>query len=350
MGLKHRLAFAAVALLSAWTAWATVTTKVSAASGAGTNDYEVQPVLPESQVNMAENFYDLKLAPGQTQTIQLRIQNFTSKTIKVKSGLGNAVTQTGGGIVFEGAAAKPDVSLKHPFTTLATQPHGQATVTLGPRRAKTLSVTITMPQKAYAGMIYGDWHFSEAIGNKAKARNAVGAKYAYSVGVLLRGTDFRQTFPKLRYKNTEPFLANRHPAMGINIQNTAAMAMRQVSILAKVSLVGSHDITRVYSKTGVMIAPSSTLKIPISWNYNTMKPGTYKVSVVIKGQNYGNRFPMTLKFNRQFRVAAKKAAAINEKAVKKPKNKWVPVAYATGALWLVALGSLIWMLAVRPRT
>ncbi|MFD1483936.1 DUF916 and DUF3324 domain-containing protein [Lacticaseibacillus baoqingensis] len=311
------------------------------------NDFEVQPVLPDNQTNMAENFYDLKVKGSDRQTLQLRIQNFTGKTITVNSNIRNAYTQIGGGIEF---TPKPRTqSLKHPLTHMLTLPKAQQTITLGPHEATTLSAALSVPKESFKGMVYGDWHFTEKVAGATKNHTAIKAHYAYSVGVLLQGKHYATTSAALKYAGTRPMLYNKHPAMAIAVANPQPMAMRQVAIKAQIMRQGDRNTVRTYQATKKMIAPNSTLKAPISWNYDAMKPGTYQIKIQVQGQNYANRFPIDQTFTRTFKVAQQTADKLNAQAAKKPKNRWLPAAITSGVLWLMAVGSLIWVLAVKPR-
>lgn len=311
------------------------------------NDFEVQPVLPDNQTDQTENFYDLKVASGTEQTLQLRIQNFTNKTITVQSDIRNAYTQVGGGINFD--AHYTDKTLQHPLTTLLTQPKTQATIKLSPHEATTLNTTLKIPQTGIKGMVYGDWHFIEKPNPDAKDHTAVKSHYAYSVGILLQGKGYASASANLTYQHTRPFLYNKHPAMAIAVKNDQPMAMRQVAITGEIAQEGKGNTKRSFRNSNVTIAPNSTLKVPISWNYDSMQPGTYKIKLHVKGQNYATRFPIDKTFVKTFTVAKSTADHLNKHAAKKPKNNWIPVTIGVAGLWLLAVGSLIWLLAVRPR-
>lgn len=322
--------------------------QIQSVHAASSNDFEVQPVLPDNQTDQSENFYDLKVAKDTEQTLQLRIQNFTNKTITVKSDIRNAYTQVGGGIDFSATAAT-DQTLKHPLTTLLTLPKAQQTITLSAHEATTLTANLKIPKTGLKGMVYGDWHFTEKVNAKTEKHTAVKAHYAYSVGVCLQGKGYAQTSAALTYQNTRPFLYNKHPAMAITVKNSQPMAMRQVAITGQIALVGKANTKRTFQNSQVMIAPNSTLQVPISWNYDSMQPGKYQIKLHINGQNYANRFPIDQTFVKHFTVARSTADRLNQRAAKKPKNQWLPVTVGIGGLWLLAVGSLIWLLAVRPR-
>lgn len=307
------------------------------------SDFEVQPVLPDNQANMSVDYFDLKMSPNKSQKIQMRIQNFTGKQIKVRSNLRNAYTQDGGGIDFSTDRQPQGDKLKVPFNTVAKLPKDEQVITLKPHQAKVLTADIKMPKQNNQGMIYGDWHFDEHTNTKTHASAAVTANYDYSVGVMLRGKDFSSTLADLKYEGVSPYLYHKHPAVGIKLRNPKAMAFHKANVKAEISRKGDNGMTRSFvgSNSSFLVAPNSTLRLPISWNYDSMKPGTYMVKVTFKGKNYSNDYPMTYNFRKEFKISNDEATSLNKQAVKKPKNKWLYVSVATGIVWLISVAGLI---------
>jgi hypothetical protein len=51
----------------------------TSASGAEGADYSVKAVLPDNQLDREKSFYDLRMKPGQKETIQLQVNNYSDK-------------------------------------------------------------------------------------------------------------------------------------------------------------------------------------------------------------------------------------------------------------------------------
>ena len=310
-----------------------------------TADFEIQPILPEEQVNASLNYFDLLLKPDSTRVIQMRIQNFSNKKITVESSLRNAYTQMGGNIDFTTDSSLLDKSLKTSFTQIATLTKGDQKIVLKAGETKMLSTTIKMPKAGYKGMIYGDWHFLERLKPDTKT-TATTSNYAYSVGVVLRGTDY-EVYPKLSYGETAPILYRRHPAMGIKLRNTQPMAITKASVDATILQKGFNGSKHVYKATNLSIAPNSLLNIPISWSYNTLKPGDYEIQVKVKGLTFFNKFPHTWEFNKKFTVADSAVKTINKQAMQKPINHWFYGAIVSGALLAISSGFLVYVVRLK---
>ena len=106
---------------------------------------------------------------------------------------------------------------------------------------------------------------------------------------------------------------------------------------------------KTYKADNFMIAPNSKMVFPVSWSYESMKPGTYHIKVTLKGLNTQNRFPMSWTFKKTMKVSNVQAKSINERAIKKPVNHWLYATIGTGVLLLASLGGLLWTFKLRPR-
>ena len=309
-------------------------------------DFEVQPVFDTSQTNQNLNYYNLKYAPGTTHQIKLRIQNYTEHPVTVHSEFKNAITGDGGENAFTASTQGLDRSLKVPLTTVVRL-DGSAKITLKAEEIRYLTATIQMPKENFRGMIYGSWHFIEYLQDNQKDRSAATSNYAYSLGVILQGKPYR-VYPELKYQTTTPELYQGHPALAIQLRNTQPMVLNQVALTATITKQGLFSAKRVYQATNRVINPNSKIRIPVSWEYDRLKPGKYQVQVKVVGQNYWNHLPMTWRINRQFTVKNAAIKAINQQAIQKPINHWAIVALASGVMLGLTIGALIMLLRQRP--
>lgn len=307
-----------------------------AAAQANTNaDFEIQPILAEEQIDASNNYFDVTYKPGSTHTIAMRVQNFTDHKITVKSDLQNAMTQVGGGMSYQPASEPNDPSLKIPLTKIGAVKKSAQTIHLGPQETTIVEAVIKMPSEKFNGMIAGSWHFIEYGDGKNGTNQGLTSNYAYQTGIIIRGSHYK-VYPELKYNKTEPILRNNRPAMGIKLSNVQPMRIKEAHIKAVVSRKGLFSDKRIFETSGTSIAPSSAVTIPISWNYDNLKAGSYTVAIKVTGENQWNKLPMTWSFKKNFKVSKKAAAEINKRAVQRPTNKWLYAMTASGALLLVA--------------
>ncbi|WP_409043543.1 DUF916 and DUF3324 domain-containing protein [Latilactobacillus sakei] len=297
-------------------------------------DFEIQPITSVAQVDTSLRYYDLKFKPGTKNTIKMRIQNFTDKKITVNSELQNGMTQVGGDMEFQSSTKGLDPSAKVPLTTIASVEKSARTIHLDPQETRVVEAEIKMPSENFNGMIAGGWKFTEHLENKTTDQT-ISSNYAYMVSINLRGSHYK-VYPELKYASTKPILYDSRPAMGIKIRNTQPMVLKNVHFKAVISKAGLFSDNRLYEKEGSSMAPNSSVTLPVSWAYDNMKAGTYKVAVKVTGENLWNKLPMSWTFKKSFKVSEAEAASLNKRSLQRPTNKWLYVIAANGLLLLVA--------------
>lgn len=321
--------------------------KVNAETNTKKMDFEIESVVSQYQVDKTKRFFDLALDPGKKEVLRMRIHNFSDKKITVHSDLRNAYTQMGGSINFDTKSA--DVSQDntegiirdkaHVISKIGSVDKNSRVINLDPDESKVVTATIRMPEKRTRGMIYGSWHFIEYVKDTGKNRSSVSGNYAYNMAINLHGSPYK-VYPELKYVKTEPIIKAGHPAMGIMLNNVEPMAINRAEVKAVIQKDGLFNSKRVFEASDRPIAPNSRLTIPISWGYDTMKPGKYMIKVAVKGQNLWNGLPMTWNFHETFTVKSKDVKSINAHSLKKPVNKWTYVATASGVLMLMSFAAV----------
>lgn len=316
-----------------------LTHPVQAASQNQDADFEIQPVLSDGQVNRSENFFDLKFEPGSTQTISMRVQNFTDHKVTIHTEIQNGMTQVGGDMKYQAATAGLDESLTTPLTKIASVNKSDRVINLGPEETTVVNATIKMPNTKFDGIITGSWHFIEYIKDKKGSGESLSSNYAYDSGLTIRGSHYK-VYPELKYDSTTPMIHDNRPAMGVKLRNIKPMLLNNVHFKTVVTKKGLFSEKRTYEKTRSSVAPNSSVILPIAWNYDNLKPGKYEVAVKVTGDNMWNKLPMTWTFKKSFKVTKKVADDINQRSVQRPKNKWAYVAAASGVLLIVSAASL----------
>lgn len=308
---------------------------VQAASQNENADFEIQPIMPEGQVDESLNYFDVQFAPGTTHVIKMRVQNFTNHNITVKSEFQNGMTQMGGDMKFQTSTNGLDPSLKIPFTTIGSVNKSDRVIHLGPEETTVVQATIKMPNEKFNGLISGGWHFIEYRSNGDQKDQTISSNYAYMIGVILRGSHYK-VYPELKYDSTQPILYDNRPALGIKLRNVQPMILKKIHFKAVVSKKGLFSDKRIYEKEGSSMSANSSVTLPVSWAYDDMKPGTYQVAVKVTGENLWNKLPMSWTFKKNLKVSKAAAADLNKRSIQRPTNKWIYAMTVAGTLLLVA--------------
>lgn len=318
-----------------------VTQQSNAAVQRETGDYLVEYVAPKEQVS-AVRYYDVLYKPDTKHEIEAQVVNLKNKKITVHTSLNTTLTSMSGD--FESSQNKSlfDKSMAYPFSELGVFSNGKKNqaITLKPNETKNIKMTIQSPKKAYNGVIHGSWDFIEY--SKVQ-KGAFTSNYAYSIGVQLQGTQLKSD-PKLSYVDTIPMAKNHFPIMGIGIRNSGMMYLTKANVKATVRRKGFLKSSHEKIQSDVRIAPNTLYRIPIEWNYDTLKAGEYEVDVQINGENYYNKTPMNWHFTKTFTVTKNQVSALDKQIVHKPIGK---MGYIAGVSAFIALLSVIGLIYIK---
>ena len=93
---------------------------IDAATSNGVN-YSISPELPSNQISKNIGYYDLKVTPGQKETIKFKINNSDSKDHTYKVSVNRAATDINGVIDYNDHGIAPDSDLQYNIEKLNTQ-------------------------------------------------------------------------------------------------------------------------------------------------------------------------------------------------------------------------------------
>ncbi|MEV2923878.1 DUF916 domain-containing protein [Paenibacillus larvae] len=129
----------------------------SVSANEGDVDFSIQALIPENQIDKKKTYFDLKMKPEQKQDIQLQVFNSSSKKITIEMDVTFATTNQNGLIDYTiSDISKADESLRIPLPEITNISNRE--VVLQPGQSKIVTITITMPEEEYDGVILGAVH------------------------------------------------------------------------------------------------------------------------------------------------------------------------------------------------
>lgn len=302
---------------------------------------KVTPVQAPSQRDKAESFFDLVLQPGQSETLNVQLQNPTKKDMVVDATVAPASTSDSGSVQYTNKV-KLDPSLTVNVKDLVQAPK-KVTVPAG--QTITYSAKLTMPTTSLTGMTAGAIIFAPEDSTKSSAGEGMGIinKFQYAVAVLARNEnntwDPALTIDGATTKN-QAGVTN----IAVHLRNTAATYLNQLSVETTVSRNGK---TYSRSQSDMQMAPNSDFKFLVPLKDN-VTAGQYTVATTAyyvkdaggqyqdaKGQHY--KFKAT--YDSKVDVTAKKAQALNT-ALKQTKGG-MPTVIKVGIAAIVILAVLV---------
>jgi len=290
--------------------------------------FAVTAVIPENQIDKNQSYFDLKMEPGQKQTIQVQMKNDTDKDVIVETHANTAITNSNGIVDYSLIEPKFDNTLKTPFSKIAKV---QKETKIPAKSTVTLDVNIEMPKDSFDGVILGGLYFKEKEDEKSKRKSdnvQIENKYAYTIGVVLRET-VTEVKPDLKLNEIKPGQVNARNVVTANLQNINAAMLKNLSVDAKVYTEKGKSVLHETKKEGLRMAPNSNFDYAISWDNKALEPGIYRLEM--KATDGEQKWEWTKKFN----IKGGEVSKLNETAVEAQKD--YTMYYIGGSILIVIL-------------
>ncbi|WP_242141904.1 MULTISPECIES: DUF916 and DUF3324 domain-containing protein [unclassified Bacillus cereus group] len=298
--------------------------------------FAVTAVIPENQIDKNQTYFDLKMKPGQKQTLQVQMKNDTDKEVVVETHANTAVTNSNGIADYSMTNPQFDSTLKIPFSKIAKV---QKETKIPAKSTVTLDVNIEMPNESFDGVILGGLYFTEKEDEKAKGKSdnvQIKNKYAYAIGVVLRETD-TEVKPDLKLNEIKPGQVNARNVVTANLQNTKAAMLKHLTVDAKVYTEKGKNVLHETKKEDLRMAPNSNFDYAISWDNKALEPGTYRLEM--KATDGDQKWEWTKKFT----IEGDKAKELNKTAVEAQKDYTMYYIIGGILLFILLLILVFWL-------
>lgn len=299
----------------------------------GASGFTYQVIHPENQEE-GSGFFDLRMSPGQKQTVEIKLRNHSQQELTVNVKLNGAKTNPNGVIEYGPNKLSDDRSMKFKFTEIVK---GPTSVTLEPASEASLPLDITMPETTFDGIILGGIQLQrKEVANQAEESRGtmVINKYAYVIGMRLRETN--QELPlDLHFVKVAAATPDYRNTIVIDLANPQAMIMNDLNVEAQIMGEKSDEVLFESKKTKMRMAPNSLLNFPVSMEGQSMKAGNYRVHILATSGK--KRWEWT----EPFRISREEADKFNNEAVGLIQERgidWQMIGLiVTGIIALIAL-------------
>lgn len=277
----------------------------SGVASAEAMSYSVKANIPDNQIDKNLTYFDLRMSPGETQTISLTVQNSSTEEITLIIEPNTAITNQNGVIDYSSNDHEKDSSLKYAFSDIISPAQE---VTLAGNETKEVSFTIEMPEESFDGIILGGFHVYEVNLDNESTSEQIKNKYAYVIGAKLSVTD-TIVEPDLTLNEVEATLINYRTHITANLQNTEATIINDLEVTAQITKEGEDEVLYETTNSNLSMAPNSNFDFPISLNNQALEAGKYRIYI------HATDGDQTWEFDKTFEIGAGEAADLNEEAV-----------------------------------
>lgn len=302
----------------------------STTSSNETGGYYYRLEKPENQIDKNTSYFDLRMKPGQQQTVHIEFTNTSDEDYVFTIELNGAKTNQNGVIEYGPTTLENDASLKHAFEDIVT---GAKELKVPAGETVPLKLDISMPEDEFDGVIAGGIWFQVQTEDDPEA-TGVTHKTAYVVGMLLSEKD-AAVEADLQLNDVYAQLNNYRGAIYVDFSNVNAAFLGSITVDTSIAAKDKPDEILYESKTsGMEMAPNSFMTYPISLNGDPYRAGSYIADIVVTS---GDK---EWKWTQEFEITQRKAEELNEQDVSIVQEKgfdwWLIGGIAAGVIALIA--------------
>lgn len=292
---------------------------VHATEDAGEVGYNIQAVLPENQKDKNNTYFDLRMSPGQKQTIEVMINNTSNEDATYEISINQAYTNNQGFIDYTDSKAKLDSSLPYKIDDIVSY---EKEVTVKAQESAKFPITIQMPNDSFDGQIMAGIRVMKK--EKEESRGGVKSKIGYILGLNLSETD-TEIKRELSLVSVEPAASFGKTSVVATVKNPTMEAYGKLKYaVVVIDETTGKEVRSVTYDSGMQLAPNSTYGLAIDWDSKRLIAGEYKLNLVVTDAKE-NKWT----FDEKFSISKEQAKDINKITVDRNQEAGIP--------WLVYL-------------
>lgn len=321
-------------------------------------NFAVTPQASANQIDKTKTYFDLLLAPNQTDELSVNLRNDTAQKVVVEAQINSATTNSNGVVEYSPNTIKADQTLKYNMKDLAKAP---SEITLPPHSAAEYKVKLKMPNEKFAGVIAGGITFREKTAEKKKEDAsqedkglAIKNEYSYVVALLMRQTTKNGT-PDLKLTQVAANQRNARNVIQGNLQNPNPTYLNQLATKTTITKKDSDKALFTSEQMGMQMAPNSNFDLAVALNGEPLKAGQYTMKIEafgqenpqgqyqFKGSGAKTKYEYHWVLAKDFEIKAEVAKKLNDTDVTIKKDyTWLYILIGLLLLLLILLIVVLW--------
>ncbi|MDR1412844.1 MAG: DUF916 and DUF3324 domain-containing protein [Actinomycetes bacterium] len=303
-----------------------------AIAAAGEVKFSVEALPPKTQRDSSVSYFDVRLKPGETERLRVRVTNDDSQPKQIRVSAISASTNSAGIIEYTRAGIT-DPSLTHPFNQLAHVANPD--ITLPPKSSQVVVTEVTMPDAEFDGVILGGIYVldsAEHTTDNTRRDDAViiDNRYSYALGVVLSEND-TPVQPIIEGRNAFATLTDGYTSVVHGIRNmTPAIAKKWDLNIEVYRKDNPGDVIRHIKADDINMAPNSCMPYVLFWD-GAIDAGDYVSRVVMRDSTANAN---NVSFELPWSISPAQAREMNREAVDAPTPRfpW---------LWVITIAALL---------
>lgn len=287
--------------------------------------FTVESIQPDTQINKDYSFFYIRVAPGEKQTLQVKVSSKRKEPSKVKIFVNNAVTNTMGQIDYGQSNVVLDKSLTIPLTDFVRPKEKE--ITVQNFEEKIVELAVEPSEAHFSGVRLGAVVFQSA--DKKKDASGVESTYGYKIGILtseeLKPYNEGAT---LKYEKVKARLQNGEKVVATTVQNPEPFVLENLTMKSELRRKGEKKAVASQHLTGMKIAPNSSFDFLTYLGIDQLKSGRYQIEM--KASDGSQQWNWV----KEFEITDKQANQMNKEAA---YQLTLPKLYKVGGVILLLL-------------
>lgn len=303
----------------------------------------VTAIIPENQIDKAQSYFDLLMTPGQEQELEVKLSNSSDEDVTVEVFANTAMTNDNG-VVDYSTVETPENRDSSLVNSIADIAMTENEVKVPKQSVVSAKIKVKMPAEAYKGVITGGIYVTEKDEKKKEDDKGAGGvqiknKFVFVVGLQLRTEESLEGLvPDLVLDKTKilPKQVNFRNFVGINLQNTAPIYIRDLEVDAKIYRDNSKEVLHETKQESLKMAPNSNFNFGVDWENKELQGGKYRAVVKAYSKDYDKEWS----WEEEFTIDAELAKQLNEKAVELDKDNsklYIMIGVGLGILLIIII-------------
>lgn len=328
--------------------------------------FTVKALLPENQRDSNVTYFDLRVKPDEIQSLEVEVENSSSKPFYVTVDPADAGSSNAGDIAYY-EKGQADIPAECAFSTIAYAE--QEYMLLQPGEKKIAKIIFTTPKEPFDGCILGGIkvtqyptadalpalngdqkkldEFLNSVQDSDTTKSAasptvtegigVESRIAYAIAVMLTETDTIRK-PDFSMDQVKAQTIDLKTAIVFPLQNTEPVLAKDVKADFAVYQLGDNKTLYQKSSAQLDFAPNAMLSYAMYIEKGSVPPGEYIVEVQLQGEE------KTWNFDGQFTVDKNASTQLENEQLIKPVEvvettpQWLlPVIVAVVAIFAVSI-------------
>jgi Bacterial protein of unknown function (DUF916)./Protein of unknown function C-terminal (DUF3324). len=285
----------------------------------GTTEIAIAPVYPDNQIT-ENGIFNLKVTPGQKETIKLKIANLSKENQRVTVQPTTSYTADSGVLSIDRVKTPKTTTAPVKFSNIVREADHKKTVIIPANEIVEVPFTFMVPKKPFEGVVVGGLLVKSSTEENPLIHKGVSVKnkFAYTMSVVLK-EEVKKAEPDLKLGAIKAGRVGTDIKVNSVYKNIKPAVVSDMTVNAVITTKGDGRVMGKTTQTGMSMAPNSGFKFTNNWDKKTINPGTYHYKANVQTAD-GHHWTLET----DFKVDIADAVVINDHY--NPWIKWIILA------------------------